>query len=217
VVRLWPWGMRRHEEAFAQLPILLQLPEPADPRDALSRVAAASAASLPKGNQLGQSYLEQPSKHFRIKEARAGRIERVQALLVWTDPRVLTNVTGGVSTHSGSSSGDTFAVAELPREVPWASIWFRPRGLARDPEKEPTSDDPAFDQAFLWAGDDPRQTLPAAVTEVFLAAPKHLFAWASFTGRDFCAHSIDSPDSSSQAERLIPFVVSVANALDSAG
>jgi len=205
--------MRRHEEAFAQLPILLQLPEPADPRDAMDRVAAASAASLPKGDRLGQSYLEKPSRHFRIKEARAGSIERVRALLVWTDPRVPPDSTGGVSTHSGSSSGDTFAIAELPREVPWASIWFRPRGVARDPEKEPTSDDPEFDQAFLWAGDDPRQTLPAAVTEVFRAAPKHLFAWASFSGRDFCAHAIDSPDADSQAERLIPFVVSVANAL----
>jgi hypothetical protein len=213
MVRLWPLGLRRHEEEFARLEVLQQLPDEADPQEALQLVAAASAASLPKGDKLGRSYLEEPSRHFGVKSARAGQIDRVKALLVWTDPDVRPSTVGGATSHSGSASGDTYVFAELPQEVPWATMWFRPRSVPHDPETQPTSSNPAFDDAFLWAGDDPEHSLPPAVMDVLLGAERGLFAWNAFFERQFCIHSTDSPDSDKgQADQMVPFAVSVARA-----
>src|SRR4051812_45635751 len=198
--------MRRHEEDFERLPSLSLLTDRPDPTETIAQVAEASAASLPKGDELGRSYLERPNRHFALKEARSGKVEGVRVVLVWTDPNVSQVNTGGVHASAGSSSGDTYVFAELPDEVPWASIWFRPRGVPHDPATQPSSGNPAFDDAFLWAGDDASKTLPAPVMDCFLGAARGLFAWASFSGDRLCLHSVDSPDSDdSQAERMIAF------------
>jgi len=207
--------MRRHEEEFARLPILAELAVEPDRDRALKLVAGAEAASLPKDSKLGRSYLEQPERHFSIKEAYSGKIGGIDALLVWTGSNVQMINTGGVRASSGSSTGCTYAFGTLPAAVPWAAGWKRPRGVPFDPATQASGGDPAFDQAFLLAADEPAKTLSPGAVDALTSADRGLFVWFVYFDDQFALHTPVSPDADGGCgDAMLRLAVAVAASYD---
>ncbi|MEA2551341.1 MAG: hypothetical protein QOE25_1110 [Actinomycetota bacterium] len=209
-MKLWPWGMRRHEADFRALSVLASLSETIDPAEASRLVAEAWITNLPVGHQLADRYGRDPVGSFPVKEARRGSVEGVEATLVWTDPNVSPNMTGGVTSSSGPASGATFAIAKLPRPVPRAAVHSLFRGVP--PGSGDATGHEAFDSRYLVGGLDTPRTFPAPVADVFVAAPKRPFGFASLWDDYVCAHSPDPPGSGAEGDRLIEFVVAVSRA-----
>ena len=211
----WPFGMRRHEEDFRDLDVLRSLTDQPDPDETLRLVAEASAGSLPKGSKTGARYLADPARSFGIKEARAGTINGVRTTLVWTDPRVSPVVTGDGDASAGSTAGNTFAFAHLPRTVPWGTVWPRPRNVPVS--AGPGTGLPELDERYLAAGDAPTHTFTPGVVAAFVAAPRRTFSWSVLWGTHVCAYVIDAPSKERRGDRVVDFVVSVSRAMDAPG